>query len=225
MAHWLGTSPDSLIIYNDLREGKFVSIIMNVHTKEELKTIPYPISAVSPDGKKAVSINFARLRITRKDYGYGGEGQDNKAQVQFPKDEGIFLINLETGDAKLIVSIADIKNQVPKVPQEGIEYFNHTLFSREGSKIFWLARATPQRNTSSFTVNTDGLEIQRCFPDVWGGSHFDWLSGDELMVTSEFDGRQYSHVLFSVGQKNYRDLETACWTMTVMEHFPLMAIG
>ncbi|MBN1481199.1 hypothetical protein EH223_01970 [candidate division KSB1 bacterium] len=32
MAHWLGTSPDSLIIYNDLRTGKFVSVIMNVHT-------------------------------------------------------------------------------------------------------------------------------------------------------------------------------------------------
>lgn len=28
MAHWLGTSPDSLIIYNDLRDGKFVSVII-----------------------------------------------------------------------------------------------------------------------------------------------------------------------------------------------------
>jgi len=67
MAHWLGTSPDSLIIFNDLRDGKYVSIIMNVHTKKEVKTIPYPVSAVSPDGKEAVSINFSRLRITRAD--------------------------------------------------------------------------------------------------------------------------------------------------------------
>src|SRR5690606_1299725 len=36
MAHWLGTSPDSLIIYNDLREGKAVSIVMNVHTRDEI---------------------------------------------------------------------------------------------------------------------------------------------------------------------------------------------
>jgi hypothetical protein len=206
MAHWLGTSPDSLIIYNDLRDGKFVSIIMNVHTKEELKTIPHPVSAVSPNGKEAVSINFARLRITRSDYGYGGEGQDKKEQVQFPEDDGIFLVDLETGEAKLIVSIADIKDQVPGIPKEGIEYFNHTLFSRDGSKIFWLARATPQRNTSSFTVNTDGSALQRCFPDGWGGSHFDWLNGDELMITSEFEAKQYSHVLFTVGQKKYKRL-------------------
>ena len=69
MAHWLSTNPDSLIIYNDLREGKFVSVILNVHTKKEKKVIPYPISAVSPNGKEAISINFSRLRATRDSYG------------------------------------------------------------------------------------------------------------------------------------------------------------
>ena len=66
MAHWLSTSPDSLIIFNDLREGKFVSVIMNVHTKKEIKTIPYPVSAVSPNGKEAISINFSRNRVGTK---------------------------------------------------------------------------------------------------------------------------------------------------------------
>jgi len=140
---------------------------MNVHTKKEIKTIPYPISAVSPNGKEAISINFSRLRITRSDYGYGGEGQDKRADTQFPEDDGLFLINLETGEAKLIVTLAQIKKMVPEIPQEGIEYFNHTLFSRGGSKIFWLARATPNRNTTSFTVNRDGTSLQRCFPDDW----------------------------------------------------------
>ena len=114
MAHWLGSSPDSLIIYNDLRDGKFVSIIMNVHTKKEVKTIPYPVSAVSPNGKEAVSINFARLRITRSDYGYGGEGQDARSDARFPENDGLFLVDLETGEGKLILSIADVKDSVPK---------------------------------------------------------------------------------------------------------------
>ena len=206
MAHWLATSPDSLIIYNDLRNGKFVSVILNVHTRKEIKIINYPISAVSPNGKEAVSINFGRLRITRTDYGYGGNGQDSKPGIQFPTDDGLFLVNLETGESKLLVSIADVKNQVPEIPEEGIEYFNHTLFSRGGSKIFWLARAVPQRNTTSFTVNTNGTGLQRCFPDGWGGSHFDWLSDEELMITSLFDAKQYSHVLFTIGKNNYQRL-------------------
>lgn len=206
MTHWLGTSPDSLIIFNDLREDRFVSVIMNVHTKEEVKTIPYPISAVSPNGKEAISINFSRLRETRTDYGYGGNGQDSRAEVQFPEDDGLFLVDLESGEAELIVSIAQVKNMVPEIPENGIEYFNHTLFSRDGSKIFWLARAIPNRNTTSFTVNTDGTNLQRAFPDEWGGSHFDWLNGDELMITASYEGKQYGHILYTVGEQDYKRL-------------------
>jgi hypothetical protein len=206
MGHWLGTNPDSLIIYNDLRNGKYVSVIMNVYTRKELKVIPYPVSAVSPNGKEAVSINFSRLRITRTDYGYGGEGQDSQPNVQFPEDDGLFHVNLETGEAKLIVTIAQIKNMVPEVPEEGIEYFCHTRISRGGSKIFWLARAIPGRNTTAFTVNIDGSNLQRCFPDKWDGSHFDWLNDDELMITANYEGKQYAHVLFTPGQQDYRRL-------------------
>jgi hypothetical protein len=206
MAHWLGISPDSLIIFNDLRGGKFVSVIINVYTKKEIKTIPHPVSAVSPEGKEAISINFSRLRITRTDYGYDGDGQDSKADIQFPENDGLFLVDLVTGEEKLIVSLAQIKEMVPTITKEGIEYFAHTRFSREGSKIFWLARAIPDRNTTAFTVNRDGTNLQRCFPDNWGGSHFDWLNDKELMITASFEGKQDAHILFTVGEHNFNRL-------------------
>src|SRR5690625_6689535 len=81
MAHWLGTSPDSLIIFSDLREGEFVSVILNVHTLTEEKLIPHPVSAVSRDGIKAVCINFSRIRYTRSDSGIGGECYDARLYV------------------------------------------------------------------------------------------------------------------------------------------------
>ena len=204
MGHWLGHN-DSLIIYNDFRNDRFVSVIMNVYTKKEQKIIPYPVSAVSPNGKEAVSINFARLRLTRPDYGYGGNGQEARADVTWPEDDGLFLVDLETDEAKLLVSIAQVRELVPQDPAPEIEYFNHTLFSRDGSKIFWLARATPTRNTTALTVNRDGASLLRCFPDDRGGSHFDWLNGDELMVTCD-KRKEYGHVLFTVGQQDYKRL-------------------
>lgn len=206
MAHWLATNPDSLIIYNDLRKGKFVSVILNVHTRKEIKVFPYPVAAVSPNGKEAISINFARIRITRDDYGYGGSGQNARTDVSFPEDDGMFLLDLETGKAKLVVSYAQMKNLVPEVEKGGLEYVNHVLFSRGGSKIFWLARATPKLNTVSITANKDGSKVQRCFPDNWGGSHFDWLNDDELMITAQYEAKLYGHILFTVGEKNYKRL-------------------
>ena len=206
MGHWLGGSSGSRVIYNDVREGRFVAVIVDAGSGEEVRTIPHPISAVSPDGKEAISLNFARLRHTRPDYGYGGKGQDARMEEPFPEDDGLFRVDLETGAATLIVSIAQVRNLVPDVPAGGVEYFNHTLFSRDGSKIFWLARATPERNTTALTVNRDGTGLRRCFPDEWGGSHFDWLDGDRLMVTAEYRGKDYGHILFTVGDDDYRRL-------------------
>ena len=202
MAHWLS---DSLVIYNDLNNGKFVSVIINIFSKNK-RFIDYPISAVSPDSRWAVSINFARLRHTRPGYGYGGEGQKASMETAFPEDDGLFIIDLETGEAELICSINRVKEMVPGLPEDGREYFNHTLFSRDGSKIFWLARAIPERNTTSLTINRDGTELRACFPEGWGGSHFDWLNGDELMVTARHLGKQMRHILFTVGSDNYRVL-------------------
>jgi hypothetical protein len=208
MAHWLGTSPDSLIIYNDFREGRTVSVIMNVHTKKEIRTLPFPVSAVAPDGVHALSINFSRLRITRPDYGYGGDGQDSRKDLPFPDDDGLFLVNLESGESKLLVSYMQVKDLVPPLEEGRIEWFNHTLFSRNGSRIFWLSRQIDKetRITSSFTINTDGTGLQRCFPDNWGGSHYDWLNDDELMITAAYEGKQYAHILFTVGKKDYKRL-------------------
>ena len=206
MAHWLATAPDSRIIYNDLRDGRFVSVIIDVETKKEIQVLPYPMAAVSPNGKEAISINFARLRKTRADYGYGGNGQDPREAAAFPEDDGLFLVDLATGQAKLIVSTAQMKGLVPPVPASGLEFVNHVLFSREGGKIFWLARATPDWNTISLTCNRDGSNMRRCFPDKWGGSHFDWLDGERLMITAEYNGREYGHILFTVGEHDYKRL-------------------
>jgi hypothetical protein len=208
MAHWLGTSPDSLIIFNDFRKGKFVAVIMNVHTRKEIKTYPYPVSAVSSDGKEALSINFSRLRLVRPDYGYGGNGQEPENEIPFPEDDGLFLINLETGSAKLLVTYKQIKDLVPPIKDGSIEWINHTLFSKNGSKIFFLSRQWDINSwiTTSLTVNRDGTNLQRCFPDNWAGSHFDWLNDDELMVTANWEGKQYAHVLFTPGKQNYKRL-------------------
>ena len=207
MAHWLATNPDSIIIYNDMRKGKYVSVILNVLNRKELKVIPYPVAAVSPDGKEAVVINFSRLRITRTDYGYDGSGQDAQPKVQFPDNDGVFLLNLKTGAIKLIVSLAQLKSQVPEIKSNnGIEYIGHTLFSKGGTKIFFLARAIPAWNTTAFTINKDGSNLKRCFPNDWGGSHFDWLNDQQLMVTAMYDAKQNSHILFTAGNNDYRKL-------------------
>lgn len=204
MAHWLGSS-DSLIIYNDFRNGRFIAIIFNVFTRKEVRIIPKPVSGVSPDGREAVCLNFSRLRLLRPDYGYGGGGQEVNARDTFPDDDGLFLINLGTGTSRLLVSLAQIRDKIPQLQGGSIAWFNHTLFSRDGTQVFWLCRQRDAHGwvTNAFTVHLDGTGLKRCFPDDWGGSHFDWLNGSDLMVTAKWQGKQFSHILFTPGKGNY----------------------
>lgn len=214
MFHWLPWE-DGLCIYNDLRDGKFVSVLLNWKTGEE-KLLPRPVSAVSKDGKKAVSINYARLRVCRPDYGYAGEGQNPLLDEVWPEDDGLWLMDLETGEEKLILSVAQGRSVMPEITSaDGLAYYCHTVLNPDASKVFFLARTVEnfkqqlsdrgivyRWQTVSLTVNTDGSDLRRCFPDGWEGSHFNWKEDDEMVVTARWNaGGVWSHTLFKVGEE------------------------
>ena len=73
MAHWLGTNPDSLIIYNDFRDSRYVSVIMNVYTKKRAEShslsCKFSISKRKRSGKHqffAFADNTFRLWLRRQ---------------------------------------------------------------------------------------------------------------------------------------------------------------
>ena len=215
MFHWLAWE-DGLCAFNDCRNGKFVTVLLNWKSGEE-RILPRPISAVDSSGEWAVSINYARLRKCRPDYGYAGEGQDPMMDKVWPEDDGLWLVNLKTGEEKLLLSIAAAKFFMPEITSEdGLAYFCHTVLSPDAGKVFFLARTVSDFNgqmarkgyiyewdTVSFTVSTDGSSLRRCFPDGWQGSHFNWRDNETLTVTARWDGGGcWSHTLFKVGEED-----------------------
>ena len=225
MAHWID---DDTILFNDLRDGKFVTVILNWKTKAE-RILPLPVSAVSEDRTWAVSINYARLSLTRPDYGYAGPGQDSREDVEWPEDDGLWVMDLKTGEHKLILSVAQGRSLMPatqadpKKPGHPLAYYCHTVIQKDkaGSHIFFLARSVDwfdkkvhkasRWHTTSFTVRKDGTELRRCFKDGWAGSHFNWApdGSPKLLVTAAWDGHikgewgrtAWSPVEFTVGEE------------------------
>jgi hypothetical protein len=128
-------------MWND-REGEmFVCHILDVNTGKK-KTVPFPIYAVSPDGRTAVAPDFRRIQDMRPGYGYAGSPDPYKNELA-PKDSGIFRIDLEKGRTELIVSLADIA----KIPYEAEDiskakhYFNPLLINnRRHTNVYCLTR-------------------------------------------------------------------------------------
>jgi len=183
MLQWLPTAPDSSIIYNYRDGERFVSVIRDVHTAES-RTLPLPIYAVSRDGKSAVTLNFARLHQTRPGYGYVGLPDPYEDEIA-PDDDGIYWMDLNTGEHKLIISLAQIVSiRHNSSMDDAKHWFNHMLFNPNDTRFLFLhrwRRPDGGRWTRMFTANPDGSEIC-CVADHEMVSHFDWRNPHQILA-------------------------------------------
>ena len=192
MLQWIS---ESEILWNDRESDRYVSRILNVKTGDR-RTLPFPIYSVSPDGKNAVSADFRRINDVRPGYGYVGF-PDPHADELAPDDSGIFRIDLSTGKSDLIVTLDQIANlgDIPNPDPAAKHYFNHLLFSPDGSRFIFLHRwQYPKGNrlTRMFTANPDGSD-GRIVDDNGLTSHFIWRDPTHILAYSEqpSDGKRF----------------------------------
>ena len=201
MLHWMPSAPDREIIYNCRTREGYGATILDIRAGES-RQLPRPIYALSPDGKYAVSVNFARIHRTRRGYGYVGV-TDQWADQLAPEEDGIFLMDLETGEAKLIISLAQIATWDPE-PSMGsaTHWFNHLQFNTAGTRLLFLNRWRDLESgrphvTRMFTANPDGSDI-RLLGHEGMVSHFDWRDEDHILAWSTHNGENHYH-LYSDG--------------------------
>ncbi len=198
MLRWLPTAPDRSIIYNDCEEGRFISVILDVHTGER-RTLPIPVYAVSRDGKSAVTLNFTRVQRTRPGYGYAGPADPYEKQL-CPDGDGIYRMDLTTGAHRLIVSLAQIAGIRHDPSMDGAEHwFNHLLFNTDDTRFLFLHRwRRPEGGwrTRLFTANPDGSELF-CVADHEMVSHFDWRNPYQILAWARQRGIGDRYFLFT----------------------------
>lgn len=199
MLQWLPGS-ESTVIWNDREGDRFVCRILNVESKEA-RTIPYAIYSVSPDGRTAVTADFRRITDVRPGYGYNGLSDPN-ADDDAPVNSGIFHVDLQTGEAEMIISLKQI-SETGSIPNQepGIKhYFNHLLFSPDGSRFIALHRwryPNGKRLTRMITAAPDGSEIRVVIPNGYA-SHFIWRDTQHILSQSKdlLGNRNWGNFLF-----------------------------
>ena len=209
MLHWNPLNPERQIIYNDQKNNEIISVILDVESLEK-RFLPRAVSAVSHNGKWALSLTYGRMSRLRKVVGYGA-AKDPNPDNPAPDNDGVFLMDLTTGSNKLIVSIEEVYDRlVKKYPllKGRHMWFNHTVINKNDTKFFFLARANMppkgRRKTAMFTANLDGSELREVIPFDWEVSHFDWRNDREIIATFLINGASRKHVLFTDGRADYK---------------------
>jgi hypothetical protein len=212
MLHWNPINSEEEIIFNDREEEQIVSKILNINTGKE-RILPRPVNGVSHNGKYALSLTYGRLGRLRKVVGYEA-AVDPYPNDPHPKNDGVFVMNLETGETNLAVSIDRvhqllIKNH-PDLPElnERHLWFNHVVFNKSDTRFFFLVRTrkpSGSLETGMCTVNTDGTDLIETIPYGYGVSHFEWRNDREIVATFNMEGdRGTPHYMFVDGSNNYR---------------------
>ncbi|MGE0758592.1 MAG: hypothetical protein AB7O38_16310, partial [Pirellulaceae bacterium] len=120
-------------------------------------------------------------------YGYAGLPDPYSDQLA-PRDSGIWRVDLATGQSDLIISIAQVASlgRIPQGSPDVKHYFNHLLFSPDGSRFVFLHRwryPNGKRLTRMLTAGADGSDI-RVIDDNGLTSHFIWRDPQHLLAWS-----------------------------------------
>ncbi|MEQ1826002.1 MAG: hypothetical protein ABL921_08640 [Pirellula sp.] len=182
MLQWIpGTA--SKIIWNDRAKDRFVSHILDVDTGDK-RTIPSPVYALSPNGKEAVSCEFARVADCRPGYGYAGI-RDRFFDDMAPEGSGVTHVDLETGAEKLIISHRQLARagDVPSNHPTSKHHAYHLLCSPDGKRFILLHRWTQPRGghlTRLITAGMDGNDLRIVIPNGYA-SHFIWRDATHIL--------------------------------------------
>lgn len=184
MAQWLGPDFKSRILYNDMRDGKYCSVVLNIETGEE-KVLYIPAYTVSADGKTALSLDFSRLHSLRLGYGYAALPEVTK-DVALPNSTAVWKVDIETGEVSELLKYTDFANFQPRpeMQEEGsVHKVNHLMLSPNGKRFMVLYRwfCGQRKYTRLVTCNVDGTDMYVLSDDDMV-SHCYWKNDEEIIA-------------------------------------------
>lgn len=160
--------------------GEWIGVVLDLANGTKT-TLAKALYAVSPDGRTGYGLNFARLHRLGG-YGYVGL-PDPSASEHVPNEEGLWQVDLESGQARLLISIAAVVDTGQGLPGDCPHYLTHVVPSPSGRSLCFLHRYwLPDGGirTRLMVCGSDGGNL-RC----WGEgylSHFDWWDEDTVLI-------------------------------------------
>lgn len=208
MAQWLGSDFSSQILYNDMREGKYCSVVMNVVNREE-RVLPMPVYTVSADGKTALSLDFSRLHNLRPGYGYSALPEKTEG-VALPDETCVWKMDIETGEVVPLLKYTDFASFQPRpeMQEEGsVHKVNHLMLSPNGKRFMVLYRwfNGQRKYTRLVTCNVDGTDMYVLSDDDMV-SHCYWKDDEHIIAFENKHGEGTGYYLMKDKTKEYTHL-------------------
>ncbi len=208
MAQWLGPDYSSRIIYNDLRDGKYCSVMLNVKTGEE-RVHNMPVYTVSAEGKIALTLDFSRLHNLRPGYGYSALPEKTEG-VSLPDETCIWKMDIESGEVTPLLKYTDFAKFQPRPEMQeagSVHKVNHLMLSPNGKRFMVLYRwyCGQRKYTRLITCNIDGTDMYLLSDDDMV-SHCYWKDDEHIIAFENKHGEGTGYYLMKDKTQEYTHL-------------------
>ena len=179
---WHPTEKDC-VIFNSVEGDHYCAKIYDI-SGNQISTIDRALYDITPDFKFGISLNYSRLQRMRPGYGYNFF-EDETKDVYAPEDDGLFLVDLQKNESRLIYTLKEL---AVKVDPEGkcIHYLNHVSIAPDGEHfIFFHIYVNPNVKgwkTILYISDIQGKEL-RALEKTDKVSHYCWMDNESLVVT------------------------------------------
>lgn len=175
---------DNWVLFNKAIDGVHKAVVFDITKNKTVRTYERAIYSISEDANYAISLNFPRLQRLRPGYGYA-DIRDNTLGQLAPENAGLWLIDLKTGNNKLLISLNAIANWNSTNDMNGAEhYFNHVMWAPNSKYFlvyhFWVTVTGARKSrVLIWEIETRTLST---LPTEGHASHFAWLNQEELLI-------------------------------------------
>ena len=201
---WVGQT--NKVIFNDHIDGKNVSRIIDVETKNE-RVLESAIGSVSPDGLWAIGYSFARVQRCMPGYGYIQDVEELSLDDTVPED-GIYRVDIDTGLKTDILSLKDLVNTKPESSMKMMKhYVTHTIISPDSRRFIFLHRwidpkgPVDKRISRLVVADFDG-KIVDIFNTDGMVSHIGWQDRNHVVAYCRVPQFDDKYVVFEVGKSD-----------------------
>jgi len=211
MFYWNPNAPETQFFFNDrdLETGKVFTVIYDIKQRKRVKEYRYkdtPIGngGVAADGSAWLGLNYGRMARLRLVTGYPEAFDFSKEDIA-PENDGIFIIDIETGEKRLLVSFAQIAEKIKDTDPNlhtGL-FINHSLWNRNSDKVYFFARAgwdgkrkSGKRVNVPFSINADGSRLTAHAQFI--GGHPEWDEGNVLIGSAKDENGETRQVRYDV---------------------------
>ncbi len=130
------------------------------------RTLSLPVYVLAPDGRYALCVNYSRFMVTHKTIGYPATKREPNLGLA-PDDDGIYRMDIVSGDCRLILSLAQLKAHQPAPSMDkAIHWITHLEANPSGSRFLFIHRWTERVEDETcflhrlYTVNGDGTDLR-----------------------------------------------------------------